>query len=363
MKQLLIILTILTFQLSCTGVISSENDNNNDNQTPPQPDIVEKVTKTVTGIAKECGVSRVEDLAKKNSFSRKCRAAIQDLLPKSVDNLQSAFINLGSQKEETSTHIYFSSLNSDKEPPVNLSNSNNFTLSLHTDTDTITLDPADFSISHVQNNQDVLISISTVLDYSGSMFDKDIDVSVEIFQDLFTATSFTSVFESNHLIFSDTVITDFDFVASDEGLADKLQRNNEISRTSTALFDGIGEGLNSLINKTTPLKVLIVATDGGENSSTLFTDKSELFSLAQKEHIPIVIIGSLLSDVKFMKEVAKETGGIYFYGRSLRNIKAHLKPLANLFRSVHKVTINKKIDRGHIVKIHNGEKTIELEIE
>ncbi len=80
-------------------------------------------------------------------------------------------------------------------------------------------------------------------------------------------TFFNPLFESEIRLFSNCVIRKVDFTSNQSILLDKIERDERIARQSTSLHDAIGEGLNALSTRDGLIKLLVVSTDGLENSS------------------------------------------------------------------------------------------------
>ncbi len=79
----------------------------------------------------------------------------------------------------------------------------------------------------------------------------------------------------------------------------------------------MGFGFNSLSSRPSPIKLLIVATDGRENASSIYTAKEQIYNLSKLNKVPVIILGSLFADLDFMKETATKTGGVYIYNRTI----------------------------------------------
>lgn len=78
---------------------------------------------------------------------------------------------------------------------------------------------------------------------------------------------------------------------------------------ATALYDGIITGLNE-IKKGKGIKVIVVLTDGDDNSSD--SSLKDVINLAQKEEIPIYMIGLGNINDKILKEITDATKGKFF---------------------------------------------------
>lgn len=102
----------------------------------------------------------------------------------------------------------------------------------------------------------------------------------------------------------------------------------------TAFYDALYASIEQL--KSCESKPVIVSiTDGGDNSST-HTHK-EIIKLAQKHEIPIYIIG--LGDVEkfYLKELASETDGFFYYTNSPDQLETIYRNIKEQLRSIYQV--------------------------
>lgn len=82
---------------------------------------------------------------------------------------------------------------------------------------------------------------------------------------------------------------------------------------STALYDGMMEGIAQIATEGS-LRVLIVLTDGMDNASRSLP--KDVIARAQKEDIPIYIIGLGMVNSDSLRYIARQTRGQYFYTKS-----------------------------------------------
>ncbi|MBC7554538.1 MAG: VWA domain-containing protein, partial [Taibaiella sp.] len=85
------------------------------------------------------------------------------------------------------------------------------------------------------------------------------------------------------------------------------------AENSTALYDAMMEGIAQITGEGS-LRVLIVLTDGMDNSSRSLPD--DVIQRARKEDIPIYIIGLGIVNSDTLQYIANNTRGQYFYTRS-----------------------------------------------
>jgi len=87
------------------------------------------------------------------------------------------------------------------------------------------------------------------------------------------------------------------------------------------------------------VRLLIVSTDGLENSSVVYTKESQIYNLAKQHNIPVIIFGSMFADIKFMQKMAQETNGIFIYNRTFFKLKEGASLLVQMFSEIWVVKI------------------------
>jgi len=183
-------------------------------------------------------------------------------------------------------------------------------------------------------HQDTPVSIGLLVDDSGSMGGKRAAVSSAAL-DLVKASNPQD--ETFVLNFSDQAYLDQDFTSD----IDKLQ--NGLSHLSlsggTALYDTVVTAADKMEQSATrPRKVLIVITDGDDNSSKLTLD--DAIHRVQDMQGPIIYsIGLLFGGDKSrhakhdLEALSNETGGIAFFPGSLKDIDSVASEVARDIRN------------------------------
>ena len=287
---------------------------------------------SITEFTEDCNIV---ELVKQDSISVDCRASIQDLLYPSENNLSDNIVKMGLGKIEGKPLLFFTGSNESGSPLI-LDSSDVIIIGTQND-EKDTLDITDYEMKNFKDISGTIISLSSIIDYSGSMLNSDIDDAVEIYTDIFGV--FNPVFESEIRLFSDTVYQKIDFTSDYNLLLSKISRDNTIERKSTSLYDAIGGGLSALSNRNGLIKLLLVATDGRENSSETFTSKSQIYNLSKQQNIPVIILGSLFADLDFMRELAEETNGYYIYNKAFLNIKSDVIGLIQILTNIQAIEI------------------------
>jgi hypothetical protein len=176
-----------------------------------------------------------------------------------------------------------------------------------------------------------LLSLQFVNDYSASMRDDDLDVVSTIHNDILDVLP-SAVYEGEATFFSTEVTVKQPFTDDESALRSALERDSSIERETTALYDGMGTGLTSLLGRDRPLKLIVVSTDGLENASSEFS-KADILSLLQQNHVGVLMLGAVFSDVAEMRELAGPYG-VFFYTPGYEDLRAYVQQyvssLANL---------------------------------
>jgi Ca-activated chloride channel homolog len=171
--------------------------------------------------------------------------------------------------------------------------------------------------------EDVPVSMGLVIDNSGSMRDKRPRVNEAALTLVEASNPDDEAFVVN---FNDDFYLDLDkdFTNSIPELKEALERID--SRGSTALFDAIIGSLDHLKKATKDKRVLLVVTDGEDNSSHYSLEKT--LREIQKTNTVIYTIG-LLGDEKrkernhamrALKEIAEASGGLAFFPESVDDV-------------------------------------------
>jgi Ca-activated chloride channel family protein len=103
---------------------------------------------------------------------------------------------------------------------------------------------------------------------------------------------------------------------------------------STALYDGIITGLNET-KKGKGIKVLVVLTDGDDNSS--YSSLKDVVKLAQKEEIPIYMIELGNVNDKILTEIADSTKGKFFKVESAESLNEVYAEISEQIQSFYEL--------------------------
>jgi VWFA-related protein len=204
-------------------------------------------------------------------------------------------------------------------------------------------------------HQDTPVSIGLLVDNSGSMASKRAAVASAAL-DLVKASNPQD--ETFLINFSDQAYLDQDFTSD----LDKLQNGlSHLSQSGgTALYDTIVTAAGKMERSATrPRKVLIVITDGDDNSSKLTLDNA-IHSVQDMEGPIIYSIGLLFGGDKSrharrdLEALSSETGGIAFFPGSLKDIDSVAAEVARDIRNQYAIAYHSpKASAGgyHTVKV------------
>lgn len=284
-----------------------------------------------------CDGMTIEELITADVISEDCKEALESYLPEPEDNLSGNVIAAGSASDGDSEMLYVLGADADGVP-VDLATA---VIAVRAGGEEL---PSTSYTVHVAADLDgVAASLPCSLDYSGSMTDLDIDDAVSFYEALF---SIPLGYEAEYAIFSDTVYEKAAFTSDVATLQAAAARDATFTRGSTALFDAIGAGIDAVADREAPVRLLVVATDGGENSSTIYTDKAALYDAAVAAGVHVVVVGSLMSDLDFMREAASKTDGFYFYAHSFGDLEAKTDALIAAISAMGAVEITDPVYIG-----------------
>jgi hypothetical protein len=268
---------------------------------------------------KVCGDQTLGELLHGDSISDECRDKVESFLPEAQSSFEERIVVLGQTKAENGERTLFV-IGADAEgdalfttvpPEVKVSVEVNGELSV------VANAAAELPLAGE------LLSLSVVNDYSASMRDADLDVVSDIETDLFSAMP--PLYEAEVSQFSDMVDLKQAFSADKDALLASLGIDGAYTRGSTALYDGMGSALGSLITRQRPLRVLLVSTDGAENASTMFSE-DQLLTTIDGEKVVVIMLGALFADVKTLKKLSGDRG-IFFYARGYGRLKTAVQGL------------------------------------
>jgi len=188
----------------------------------------------------------------------------------------------------------------------------------------------------VFKREDIPVSMGLVVDNSGSMRDKRPKVNAAALTLVEASNPQDEAFVVN---FNDDFYLDLDkdFTSSIPELKEALERID--SRGSTALYDAVIGSLDHVQKGTKDKKVLLVITDGEDNTSHNSLEKA--IKEIQKTDTVIYTIGLLSEESRksakrakrALEEVARSSGGLAFFPENLTDVRTICQQVARDIRN------------------------------
>jgi uncharacterized protein YjbI with pentapeptide repeats len=311
---------------------------------------------TATNAISACSDQTLAELKSQNDLTDDCRSAVEALLSSAQDNLSGKIVALGGHTPTgtTTPTVYFHGRNSSGTTLTTTDYESATVVVTDSAGTETTLASSEFTVASLAGATDDLVSISVVTDYSASMRDADLDTVTLIYTDLFGAIP--AIYEAEAVQFSAAVTEKQDYTADSTTILAALARDDTVTRTSTALYDGMGEALANLTARTRPIKLLIVATDGLENSSATFT-KSQVTTSISTNKVVVLMIGTLFSDLDALKDLAG-SNGLYFYAPSYSKIRTNMASYTEALGNLVKMTLDSTHASAASVKVTIGDDAV-----
>jgi hypothetical protein len=300
---------------------------------------------SLSKLDKICGSASLSDISNSNSVSDECKEAITELLGESQSNINSRILALGRNNE-----IMYMVISDSNGSPRGLDSiREKISVSAVHGSDTNALTANDYTISRAETDTDIFLSFSTVIDYSGSMSGTDIADASRAFSQLYKYLP--AFYESEILFFSTDVTLIQSFTSDSIMLLDGIKKDDTYKRACTSLLDGIGKSINHLKERNSPAKVSLVFTDGLENCSDKFTEKS-IKSFLKEKKIPVILFGTLFADA---------SGGIFIYFPIISLLEAKVSEINELIKKIVKLEIiNPEYSDADYYEISIGAENIRL---
>jgi hypothetical protein len=121
----------------------------------------------------------------------------------------------------------------------------------------------------------------------------------------------------------------------------------------------MGTGLASLVERTRPLRLLLVSTDGLENSSMTHT-KAEIMDTVSSEGIPVIMLGALFADVSELRDLAGPRG-VYFYTPLYDDLRTEVERLIDALANMVVVDLPPEAAENRPLLIEVGGTSVEVE--
>lgn len=287
----------------------------------------------VTRLLEDCETSDLDALQASNDISDECRATLYELLP-SEGRVGGRLLHLGTERDADMARLYVAATDAEGRGR-SLSAGELRVVATMEDGSEVALEG--ISVAPVESCESPALAMSSILDYSASMRQEDIEDATTLFRTLYAAVP-AGCLESDAIFFSATVDRRAGFSSSVEEMRAAMSWDPSYRRASTALFDAMGLGLEGLSEREAPARLLVVATDGRENASGRWGE-AELVAAARQNGARIVVLGSLLSDVDAMGDLAAQSGGLFLYRPRLSDLREEVDRLGDALAHLQSVTV------------------------
>ncbi|MGD1008359.1 MAG: FHA domain-containing protein [Ignavibacteriaceae bacterium] len=181
-------------------------------------------------------------------------------------------------------------------------------------------------------------NIMLCLDLSGSMKGKPLVTTKNAI--LKFIDDMRAVDKLGLLGFADDAVLISDFSNDKDYLRDKV-KSLQTSGTSTALYYGAYKGLNKLAdNKEDIAKILILISDGKDESKSSSYTEDDVIGLANKEGIPVFSIGYSKIDKTYLQSlerISEKTGGNFYNSPTDSQLEQQYKKLYRQILNIYVV--------------------------
>ncbi len=305
--------TLLTFVPGCFGFVADA--------------VVERIL--------PCDGKLLEELQGDDGLSDECRAEIAPYLPEPQTSFEGRLVTLGQDSEPSGAHsLYLHGIGDDGHVFVE-DDWAQARVTVWVDGESTELSAADLDVELLGDSAERFVSLAMLNDYSGSMLDSDLD-DVEVLQ-LDVLECLPPNTEGSVTYFSEEVEQVQDFTEDPAALEDALVRNDDFERSSTALYDGMGEALTALAERDRPVRVLMVSSDGLENASDEW-EQEPLLEMIEQEDVTVVMLGALFADIDQMRTLTRHDG-VFFYTPFYADMGHQLDTYVTSLKQMARVTV------------------------
>jgi hypothetical protein len=276
------------------------------------------------GALELCDGQTLAELAKAKTISDGCKSTLEAYLPAPFDDFDGRVVVLGREThDDGSLRLFVAGVDAAGAP---LSDDALATATVAPKTAAGTADlRVNASVTAFAKLPEDVLSLELVNDYSASMSVPDLKVVQRIQDDLLNALP--PIYEGEITLFSSTVRVKQAFTADRAALLAGVACDESFDRELTALYDGMGNGLQSLTSRSRPARVLMVSTDGLENASVAFK-KSDILQRVAEDHVFVVMLGALFADFDELSTLAGPNG-VYFYTPLYSDLRARTAKLVS----------------------------------
>jgi hypothetical protein len=256
-----------------------------------------------------CDGQTLGELARVETVSDACKAELTPYLPASSDDARGRVVVLGSeQRDDGSLRAFVAGTDAGGEP-LSTAAFAAARVSVRGDGGVFAESGAALQATAFGKLGEDALSLELVNDYSESMNLADLRVVQRAQHDLIAALP--PIYEGEVMLFSNEVRVKQAFTTDRTALLGAVEYDTHFVRKLTALYDGMGNGLDSLTARSRPARVLMVATDGLENASVAYK-KSDVVKTIADDGVFVIMLGALFANESELKSLAGPRG-VYFY--------------------------------------------------
>ncbi len=301
-----------------------------------------------------CDGKLVDELATEDGLSDECRADIAPYLPDPSDSFDGRLVSLGEQRDATgAVSLYLHGID-DGGRVFGEADWAEARVTVWVDGQSTAMLGSDLGAQVLGESAERFASIAMVNDYSSSMLDSDLDDVAVLQRDVLDCLPPRT--EGAVTYFSEEVRLEQDFTEDHDALGQALLRNDDFERETTALFDGMGEALEQLVERDRPVRVLLVSSDGLENASTHWTE-DDILELVEQEDVTVVMLGALFADIDQMRDLTAHDG-VFFYTPFYADMSDQLDDYVASLKQMARVTLPSELAGADRVEIEVGGETL-----
>lgn len=177
-------------------------------------------------------------------------------------------------------------------------------------------------------------SLVTLVDYSASILDDDIDDVVSGLTVFYENLGIG--YESAVMKFSTDVDVIEDFTTDTDALLAAVQDTSYL-REYTSLNDAIYDAADRLGARTLPLRIVVLFTDGVDNDSTY--SQAQAITHAQENNVAVCVVGVSFADVTTLQTIAEETGCFFVYKTLFSDLSTAFNTFVDQFNGLYQIDL------------------------
>jgi hypothetical protein len=270
----------------------------------------------VSALFTDCDDKTWSELVMGGKLTQDCRESLEEHLPENQTNHDERIVVLTAERADGVVSVVLHGIDSDGSLLTPQEVEDATFVAVDAEGNETVLEPGDASARLLDSDDGGMFSLSLITDYSDSMLDEDLVLISELYSEL--VTDLPAVYEAEVLAFSSRVTLQQEFSEDTDALLTALGPDLGVARQWTALYDAMGQGVTDLGSRERSIRIMVVATDGVDNSSSYWWPE-EVIEAIEEEEVLVVMIGALFADVDQLERMAGDRG-IYFYGTEYEGV-------------------------------------------